>query len=537
MNTAISGKPSPPVRKSALWGAMVLSASSIGLQALGFAYRIFISRATGASGMGVFQLVMPVYAILISITFSGLTTAVTNISSEKNALGDAPGMRSLIRTSLAMFFALFLLSAAPAALFSGFISEHVLGDAETRLALLIMLPCLLLTGVENVFKSWFYGIKNVSLPAISDNLEQVVRIAAVVALLLGFRPQDPAMAAALIVAGMTVSETFSSAFLTVQYLKRRPRPARTPHTRDGGKLFRQIVSVAFPVSASALLGNLLYSANTVLVPQRLIVSGMPQADAVGALGVIVGMAMPLYMLPMAFIGPLVTVMLPRLSEGCALHDMKNVHRKMGQALHATGLLALPAVAIMIPIGPAACELLFGQILPERYFLLLALSLVFEYYRIVTTGIMNGTGLQNRAMVNNTVGGVLELGFTWFMVADPRFGIYGFMYGMLFSSLLSAALNMLCLGNRMSFRFQWGRWFLMPALAAAATGLAAANVYMFAGNAGLGDVPAMAWAFAAGAFAFLLCLWIQGVGLWKYLKQVIPLGKARTAAFSTNSFLF
>lgn len=202
MNTE-SGLPGAVRRKSALYSAVVLSASSIGLQILGFAYRIFISRATGAAGMGVYQLVMPVYSILISITFTGLCTAVTNISSSQNALGDAPGMRRLIGLSLGLFFALYFASALPSAFFSGWISEHVLGDAETRLALLIMLPCLLLTGVENILKSWFYGIKNVSMPAISDNLEQIVRIVAVVALLLLFHPEDPALAAALIVAGAT----------------------------------------------------------------------------------------------------------------------------------------------------------------------------------------------------------------------------------------------------------------------------------------------------------------------------------------------
>jgi stage V sporulation protein B len=515
---------------------MVLTASSIGLQILGFAYRIFISRATGAEGMGVFQLVMPVYAILISLTFSGLTTAVTNIASGQNALGDAPGMHRLIRISLGLFFALFLITAAPSAFFSGWISLRVLGDAETRLSLLIMLPCLFLTGIENIFKSWFYGIKNVNLPAISDNIEQTVRIAAVVGLLLAFRPENPAMAAALIVLGMTVSETFSSVFLAVQYMKRRPASAPVRRKQQSIKLLRKIAAIALPVSASGLLGNLLYSANTVLVPQRLVVSGMAQADAVGALGVILGMAMPLYMLPMAFVGPLVMVMLPRLSESCAVGDMKDVHRKVGKALHATGLVALPAVAIMIPIGPAACELLFGQVLPERYFLLLALSLVFEYYRIVTTGILNGTGLQGRAMVNNTIGGAVELAFTWFMVADPRYGIYGFMIGMLASSLVSAALNMLCMADKLSFRARWGRQIVMPILAATAVGLATQNVYMLAGSLGLASVPAMAWAFAAGALLFAVCLWIQGIRLWKYIKPLVP-KRSVAAAFNFTSFYF
>jgi stage V sporulation protein B len=336
---------------------------------------------------------------------------------------------------------------------------------------------------------------------------------------------------------MTISETFSSAFLTVQYIRKRPKRSSDARKTDGGKLFRKILAIAFPVTTSGLVGNLLYSANTVLVPQRLMASGMPQSGAISALGIILGMAMPLYMLPMAFIGPLVTVMLPRLSEGCALHDMKDVHRKMGKALHATSLIALPAIAIMIPIGPAACELLFGQVLPQKYFTCLAMSLVFEYYRIVTTGIMNGTGLQKQAMANNIAGGVLELGFTWFAVADPRLGIYGFMAGMLAGSLLSAGLNLGCMRAKMSFRVNWGRWFVMPALGGAATGLAAGNVYMMAGCMGMGSVPAMAWSFMAGLLAFTVCLWIQGIRLWKYLKPLLPARKTGTAAFNFTSFHF
>lgn len=190
-------------KKSALQSAMVLTASSIGLQLLGFAYRIFISRVTGAEGMGVFQLVMPVYAVMLSITLTGLSTAITKISSGQNALGDVAGMRELIRLSLKILFILFLVVTVPTVLFSGWISEKVLGDGETQLALLIMLPCLLLTGIENIFKSWFYGVKNVNPPALSDQLEQIVRIAAVMALLLWFMPKTPALAAALIVAGAT----------------------------------------------------------------------------------------------------------------------------------------------------------------------------------------------------------------------------------------------------------------------------------------------------------------------------------------------
>jgi stage V sporulation protein B len=524
-------------KRSALQSAAILTLSSIGLQILGFAYRIFISRVTGAAGLGVFSLVMPVYAILISVTFSGITTAVTNLSSGLNALGDGGGMRRLIRTSLVLFFALFILAALPAAGFSGFISEKILGDGETQLALLIMLPCLFLTGIENIFKSWFYGIKNVKPPALSDQLEQIVRIAAVVCLLLAFRPSNPAMAAALIVAGMTVSETFSSVFLSVKYSLARPRTS-TPAAHDGGRMLRRILAIAIPISASGLAGNILSSANTVLIPHRLMAAGMPQSDAVGALGILFGMAMPLFMLPMAFIGPLVMVMLPRLSEGCATNNRPDVRRQMGKALHATSLISLPAVAVMMPIGPSACMLLYGQALPGKYFVLLAAAAVFTYYQIITTGMLNGTGLQNRAMIYSIIGGVVELGFTWFAVADPRLGIYGFLWGMAISSALNAVLNLYCLTGKTGLRIDWRRWFVMPALAAAAVGLASTNVYILFENMGWNDTAAMAWSFFAGVAAALICLRIQGIKTWMYLKSLVParhVKSMKTAAEAVYGF--
>jgi stage V sporulation protein B len=525
-------------KQSALKSALILSASSIGLQLLGFGYRIFISRVTGAEGMGVFQLVMPVYSVLYSITLSGLCTAVTNIASGQNALGDGTGMKRLVRTALTLFVVLFTVAALPAALFSGWISVKALGDAETRLALLIMLPCLFLTGFENIYKSWFYGVKNVKPPAISDQLEQIVRIAAVAALLLAFPPEDPAMAAAMIVAGMTVSETFSSVYLAIRYRRAQPRtPPSAKPAPDHGKLMRKILAVAIPISASSLVGNIISSANTVLVPQRLIAAGMAQGQAVGVLGVVLGMATPLFMLPMAFIGPLVMVMLPRLSEGCAVGNMPDVHRKIGRALHVTGIIALPAVAVMAPMGRAVCELLYGQVLPQNCFYLLAAASVFIYYQTVTSGVLNGIGRQNTAMVNTIAGGVVQLAFTWFAVSDPRLGINGYLLGVLAGSALSAALNMECLIRRVGLRVQWGRWFAMPVLSAAVCGLTAANVWTLAATLGWESVPSMAWSFAAGLTASVICVWIQGVRVWRYIRVLLPQMKLRSAAFSMNSFYY
>ena len=191
-------------KRSFLYSALILTASGMALQLLGFAYKVFLGRVTGPEGMGVFTLVMPAYSVLMSFALSGLCTAVTALSSRQLALGQEEKNAQLVRMSLIIFFLLLAAVAVPSVLFSGWISEKILGNAQTQTALLLLIPCLALTGVENIVKSYFYGTDNVKLPAASDQMEQIVRIIAVVALMAGFRPKNPATCAALIVAGATM---------------------------------------------------------------------------------------------------------------------------------------------------------------------------------------------------------------------------------------------------------------------------------------------------------------------------------------------
>ena len=45
-------------------------------QLLGFGYRVALSRMVGAEVMGLYQLVMPAFSVLLSLTAVGLTAAV-----------------------------------------------------------------------------------------------------------------------------------------------------------------------------------------------------------------------------------------------------------------------------------------------------------------------------------------------------------------------------------------------------------------------------------------------------------------------------
>ena len=65
--------------------------------------------------------------------------------------------------------------------------------------------------------------------------------------------------------------------------------------------------IVLPVSFSALLANGMASAGAVILPSRLVISGLSRADAVAELGVVSGIASPIMLLPIALLSSLCTV--------------------------------------------------------------------------------------------------------------------------------------------------------------------------------------------------------------------------------------
>ena len=202
-------------------GALFLTALSAISQVLGFFYRVVLSRLVGAEVMGLYQLVMPVSSVIMSLTAVGLTSAVSNLTSQHLALGNRRAADQTLSTCLKIFFLLLLPVGAVVVLGSDAISVYLLGDARTQLGLVLLIPCVALMGVENCHKHFFYGSGVVRPPAVVELLEQFVRTFAVIALLVLFLPQYPERVVGLIVAGMVICEIFSSCTLVILYRRRR----------------------------------------------------------------------------------------------------------------------------------------------------------------------------------------------------------------------------------------------------------------------------------------------------------------------------
>ena len=206
-------------------GVAVLTITGVLSQLVGFVYRIGLTRLAGAEILGLYQLILPVYSVLLSLTSVGLTTAVSNLSAWYQALGNQRAIYQGRGQAVKLFFLLALMPCSLLLLFSDGASVYLLGDARTQLGLILLVPCLLLTGTENLQKHYFYGTGRVYPAAITELAEQVLRSLLVLALLWRLAPDTAEKAVGTIVLGMALCEVVSALTQTVLFrVADRPAP-------------------------------------------------------------------------------------------------------------------------------------------------------------------------------------------------------------------------------------------------------------------------------------------------------------------------
>ncbi len=480
-------------------------------QILSFGYRVALSRMVGAEVMGLYQLLMPAYSVLLSLTAVGLTACSSNLTSQYLALGNGRGVEQT-RTMCLRLLAIGVagLAVLVTALYDP-ISVYLLGDARSQLGLVLLLPCVILTGVENIHKHIFYGAGLVRPPAFAELAEQVIRAAAVLGLLVVFLPQNPERTVGLIVAGMVVCEISSAATLTLLYHRYFARTKECGAGEARSTLLRRVGAIAVPVGATALLGNLMGAANATLIPRKLVEGGMERSAAMSEFGVICGMTMPMLSLPTVFLGALNLVMVPRLARSAALQQQGQVRRQVKRALMVVSVLILPAMAMMVVLGPDLAVLMFGQKEAGKFLLPLALAVVFSSYHAVFNGVLNGVGKQGESALISLLCDGVQLMFV-FTVAVPEVGIRGFVAGTVISAVLGAVLCAQRAVKGTGTRLPVFQCLTAPGLAAILMGMTSNLMFRYLKDSGLGLIHAGGAVLVYGIILYLAALQAQGVSI-------------------------
>lgn len=489
----------------------ILTLTGLGSQAVGFCYRVLLTRLAGAEVLGLWQLILPVYGVLTALTAGGLTTGVSNLSACYQALGDRRAVGQVRGQAVGLFLLLAALPCLTLEVWAGPISVLLLGDARTRLGLMLLAPCLVLTGVENLHKHYFYGVGKVTPAAVTELLEQVLRAGLCLGCLEVLAPATAEGAVGAVFLGMALSE--GAAAVTQIVLFRRdmgPRSRRPGRGRPPRSLRRRLGQIAAPLGLAAVLGSLLSSVNALVIPRLLAAGGMDQSQAVAAYGVVFGMALPMLLVPTAFLAALGLVLTPALARYDALGDRAAIRDRIVRAVEAADLVLLPALALLAALGPALGQALYRTHAVGDHLPLLALGVLFSCWQGLCAGALSGLGRQRTAAGIALACDGVQLALT--IAAVSRWGMGGYAAGFVLSSLMGAAWSWRAVRRETGASVPVFRGLLAPALSAALAAACGSLMETALLRSGLDPLPAAVGGLVFGALLVPAALGAMGVGM-------------------------
>ena len=431
------------MRPSYLKNAALLTGADVVLRLAGMGLRIWLANALGGEGMGLYQLVLAVYSLFVTLATAGVSVAATRLMAEELARSPAEA-RGMLHCLLLAGAGLGVLALAAQFGLAGLAAKWWLGDVRAAGALRVSSLGLPWMAGSSVLRGFFIARRQVEPNVLSQLAEQTVRIGIVWAALeradaLGW---DVGGRCTAVLGATAVSEAVSTGLMALFYRKeaRRcfgARPACRP--QEPGK---RLWDILWPVEGGRCLASALHTAENMLVPACLAVylqfSG-GRAEAVAQYGSLKGMALPLLFFPFSVLGALSGLLMPEITRANTKGDTAAMRRLIFTMLRMTGAFSLAAGAGFVLLGAPLAGFIYQDAKVGRYVQLLGFVAPFMYLESMVDGVLKGLGEQLATFRYSLFDSVFRIAAIWLVV--PQYGMMGFLGVMAVSNLMTCGLNM------------------------------------------------------------------------------------------------
>ncbi len=502
-----------------LRGAMILTLAGLMVKVIGSVNRILLSRLLGGEGIGLYQMAYPVYLLLLAISAAGIPAAISIIVAGFLAQKDYANVRQVFRVSLRLMACVGAVLALCLVLAAGWLVDAgVITDARAYYSLIALTPAIFFATILASFRGYFQGHQLMTPPAVSQIVEQFIRVVTMVVLAYVLLPYGLEYAAAGAAFGAVPGSLTGLVVMGCfyRYYRKQWQVEQVPAAElvRSRVLIKRLLLLALPVSCANILVPVTSSIDVLLVPGRLIDSGLSVEQATAQFGYLAGMAQPLLLMATIPTMSLATSLVPAVSEAFALNKWHIIEQKAATAMKLCCLITVPASVGMWVLAEPISRLLYGTAKAGVAIMHSAPAICLLGLQQVTTGMLQGMGHTNLPMLNMLIGIAAKL-VAVLQLTNAEYGIAGAAWATNINFGVTALLNIIAL-YKLSIRFSWLSIAKIIA-AAAVMGVVAVEAHVLLDGAS----PALATiaAMLAAGISYIILLPLLGVLNRQELRQM------------------
>lgn len=403
-----------------IWGAVILTIGGIIAKVIGAFYKIPLTNIIGSAGMGIYYLVFPLYNLLLVISSSGVSIAVTQLVAKERANKSKWGETAYFCAGLIISSIFSVVFAILVFVFAKNIAYEQ-GNILSYLGFMAISPAIVFASLVTVIKGYFQGIENMIPSSLSMIAEQVVKM--VVGLWLSYvlLPKGVEYAVFGSVLAVTISEFATLLLLIINYICNKKVVDRKFYNKNSnshrfnvvilptlksfkiikkcaikpqkyylhscGKsvklstALKAVLAKAVPNTLLSLIMPLMSLIDSFLIINLLTRSGYSSYTATSLYGISNGVVSALVSLPIIVTASLSTVIVPNISGLKHLHSTEKIAERVSFFVKITWIISLPMFV---------------------YFLIMSRQIISALYNFNVSGVVNEFDFAHRLLMMSSI---------------------------------------------------------------------------------------------------------------------------------------
>lgn len=481
-------------------GAGILAIFAIIAKLIGALYRIPLTNIVGAEGIGLYQMVFPLYTVLLTISSGGLPVAISKVVSAKIANKDEVGARRVLKISLVSLTIIGSIAFLLIVIFREKIA-FIQGNPKAALPYLGIAPSLIFVAIIACFRGYFQGLQNMVPSGISQLFEQIFKLAIGLTLAKLMQPRGVEFAVLGAVLGVSLSELIAAIGLVGNFIyvnskfRKRTRISLAysiesaadftlgmngnlpqSRTRD---ILKEIYKIALPVTLGSLVLPITQVIDSILVINMLVAANTSIQSATSLFGLVNGPINTLINMPIVISLSISIALLPKVSENVARKE--SVENVLGMGVKYTFYISLIGFLALGIFSRSLLSSLYSSVLSPsqidigaKLLSLGSLSIIYVGFLQVATAVLQGHDKAHIPAINLLIGAVVKVVST--LVLLPRMGIAGAMIATVLCYIVTCFLDVIAMRKCSRTNLGFCEFFLSPLIAGGGFALSSTSSY-------------------------------------------------------------
>ncbi len=413
-------------------GILLLGGIGIVSKIVGAVYRVPLTNLLGSEGMGLYQMVFPIFSFLIAISSSGFPASMSKLVAQYNSRGDYNIGKKILSLSLFLLFAF----SCVCSMFLWIMGEKIAvfqGNPDAKILYFAISPAIMFVALIAGYRGYFQGFENMLPTSVSMFIEQLAKLIFGLFFARLFFKRGIVFGALGAILGVIVGEVLALVFLLIyhHFFKKKCNIVyKNNKNITNKKLIFQILSLSLPICIGGLVVPICGFVDSALIVNLLEKQGASASQATSMFGLFSGVVGSIVNMPAIFSLAISSAIVPLASRSLSLRNKAKLEKNMSLSFVLTFAVMLPCFVVLFVFGDLIVEFLFGRGLSKdciftcsKLLRLGAFTSVLLSFAQVSAGVLQGLGNNFVSVFSLVIGAIVKICLTYLLVGNG-FLIFG-----------------------------------------------------------------------------------------------------------------